>query len=253
MLYNNEMLPTLTVESSPRSINILLYKLLSLRRIEYLTVDRELKIKEISVKVQDFAYIHEEVGEGKDVRDSFPELIGLEGILEDIIEERQQDCQLKSISRVLEDGYYLYLNLYIFGYKGQANADRLIILCEDVTDSMGTQPTIVQAAKKTSIKGDNLAAAGDYIDKIINSLGDVLFVTGTSGQIKKVNQAAQQLFGYTESELIGKSISMITAEEELLRKVSQLPPALKSEYWPQSKSSLSNKNRFNADCCVFML
>ncbi|WP_223300837.1 diguanylate cyclase domain-containing protein [Oscillatoria nigro-viridis] len=222
-------------------MNILLYKLLSLRRIEYIAVDRELKIKEISLKVQDFAYIHEEAAEGKDVRDSFPELIGLEGILEGIIEEREQDFQLKSITRVLKDGSYLYLNLYIFGYKGQANGDRLIILCEDVTDSIAAQQSMVQAANENSIKADYLAATGDYIDKIINSLGDVLFVTGTSGKIKKVNQAAQQLFGYTESELIGKSISMITAEEELLRKVSQLPPALKSQYWPQVKVACQTK------------
>jgi hypothetical protein len=127
MLYNNEIVPTLTVESSPRSMNILLYKLLSLRRREYLAVARELKIKEISVKVQDFADIHEEVGEGKDLRDSFPELIGIEGLLEGIIEEREQEFQLKSITRVLKDGAYLYQDLYIFGYKEQATADRLII------------------------------------------------------------------------------------------------------------------------------
>ncbi len=241
MLYNNEILPTLTLESSPRSINILLDKLLSLRRMEYLAVDRELKIKEVSLKVQDFGYIHEKVAEGTDVREIFPELIGIEGILEGIIEEREQDFQLKSITRVLKDGSYLYLNLYIFGYKGQANGDRLIILCEDVTDSILAQQIMVQAAHENSIKVDYLAAAGDYIDKIINSLGDVLLVTSTSGKIKKVNQAAQQLFGYTEAELIGKSISMITTDEELLRKVSQLPPALKTEYWPQVKVACQTK------------
>ncbi|WP_333303265.1 MULTISPECIES: diguanylate cyclase [unclassified Microcoleus] len=209
--------------------------------MEYLAVDRELKIKEISLKVQDFSYIHEEVAEGKDVRDCFPELIGIEGILEGIIEEREQDFQLKSITRVLKNGSYVYLNLYIFGYKGQANADRLIILCEDVTDSIVAQQSMLQAANENSIKVDYLAATGDYIDKIINSLGDVLLVTATSGKIKKVNQAAQQLFGYTEAEFIGKSISMITTDEELLRKVSQLPPALKSEYWPQVKVACQTK------------
>ncbi|MEG4203703.1 diguanylate cyclase [Microcoleus sp. Pol7_A1] len=209
--------------------------------MEYLAVDRELKIKEISLKVQDFGYIHEEVAEGKDVRDCFPELIGIEGILEGIIEEREQDFQLKSITRVLKDGSYLYLNLYIFGYKEQANADRLIILCEDVTDSIVAQQSMVQAANENSIKVDYLAATGDYIDKIINSLGDVLLVTAPSGKIKKVNQAAQQLFGYTEAEFIGKSISMITTDEELLRKISQLPPALKSEYWPQVKVACKTK------------
>ncbi|MEG3879485.1 diguanylate cyclase [Microcoleus sp. herbarium7] len=229
------MLPTLSLESSPRSINILLYKLLSLRRVEYLVVDRELKIQEISLNVQDFADIPEEVGKGKDVRDSFPELIGIEGILENIIQKREQDFQLKSITRVLKSGSYLYLDLYIFGYTEQVNAERLMILCEDVTDSIASQQIMVQSANENSIKVDRLAADSDYIDKIINSLGDVLFVTATSGKIKKVNVAAQQLFGYTESELIGKSISMITADGELLRQVSQLPAALKSESWHQVK------------------
>lgn len=235
MLYNNKMLPTLSLESSPRSINILLYKLLSLRRVEYLVVDRELKIQEISLNIQDFADIPDEVGKGKDVRESFPELIGIEGILEDIIEQREQDFQLKSIARAIKGGSYLYLDLYIFDYTEQVKSERLMILCEDVTDSMKAQQIMVQSANENSIKFDHLAADSDYIDKIINSLGDVLFVTATSGKIKKVNLAAQQLFGYTESELIGKSISMITADGELLRQVSQLPPALKSESWHQVK------------------
>lgn len=235
MLYNNKMLPTLSLESSPRSINILLYKLLSLRRVEYLVVDRELKIQEISLNIQDFADIPDEVGKGKDVRESFPELIGIEGILEDIIEQREQDFQLKSIARAIKGGSYLYLDLYIFDYTEQVKSERLMILCEDVTDSMTAQQIMVQSANENSIKFDHLAADSDYIDKIINSLGDVLFVTATSGKIKKVNLAAQQLFGYTESELIGKSISMITADGELLRQVSQLPPALKSESWHQVK------------------
>ena len=235
MLYTNEMLPTLSLESSPRSINILLYKLLSLRRLEYLVVDRELKIQEISLNVQDFADIPEEVGKGKDVRDSFPELLGLEGILKDIFEEREEEFNLKSITRVLKDGSCLYLNLYIFGYTEPANIERLMILCEDVTDSIAAKQSILQAANENSIKVDYLAVANDYIEKIINSLGDILLVTATSGKIKKVNQAAEKLFGYAESELIGKSISMITTNEELLRQVSLPDPAPKSEFWHQVK------------------
>jgi hypothetical protein len=83
MLYNNEILPTLTVESSPRSLNILLSKLLSLRRREYLAVDRELKIKEISVKVQDFADIHEEVGRRKKPPDCLGWIAGANTFLQD--------------------------------------------------------------------------------------------------------------------------------------------------------------------------
>ena len=235
MLYNNEMLPTLSLQSGQRSIKFLLNKLLSLRRIEYLAVDRQLKIQETSLKVQEFADIPEQVEKGKDVRDSFPELIGMESVIDEIIEEKQPNFQLKSITRVLNDGSYLYLDLYIFGYKEKLNCERLIILCEDVTELVTARQSILQAAKENSIQVDCLSKARDYIDNIINSLGDALLVTAASGKIKKVNQFAQQLLGYSEPELIGKSISLITASAELLRQVSQLPPALKSESWHQVK------------------
>lgn len=233
MLYNNEMLPKLSLQGSPRSINILLYKLLSLRRLEYLAVDRQLNIQEISLKVQEFAEVPAAVKKGKDVRESFPELIGMEEILNDILEERQPNFQLKSIMRVLNNGAFLYLDLYIFGDREYQNYERIIIVYEDVTDSMAAHQSMVQHANENSIKLDYLATARDYIEKIINSLGDIVLVTSGSGKIKKVNQSAQLLFGYSESELIGQPISMITAGEELLRQFSQLPPALKSESWHQ--------------------
>jgi len=166
MLYNNEMLPTLSLQGSPRSINILLYKLLSLRRLEYLAVDRQLNIQEISLKVQEFAEVPAAVKKGKDVRESFPELIGMEEILEDILEEKQPDFQLKSIMRILDDGTFLYLDLYIFGYIEELKSERLMLVYEDVTDSMAAHQSMVQHANENSIKLDYLATARDYIEKI---------------------------------------------------------------------------------------
>ncbi len=241
MLYNNEMLPKLSLQISSQNINNLLDKLLSLRRIEYLAVDRDLKIQETSLNVQDFAQIPDELKQGKDVRDSFPELIGIEELLDDILEQRQPSFQLKSVTRVLNDGSYFYLDLYIFGQKEQLNPERLIIFCEDVTDTAALQQSMVQAANENSIKVDYLANARDYIDKILNSINDILLVTTQAGEIKKVNQSTQLLFGYTEAQLIGQPISMITADEELLRQVSQLPLELKNESWHQVKVACTTK------------
>ncbi len=235
------MLPKLSLQISSQNINNLLDKLLSLRRIEYLTVDRELKIQETSLNVQEFAEIPDEVEQGKDVRDSFPELIGIEELLDDILEQRQPSFQLKSVTRVLNDGSHFYLDLYVFAQKEQLNPERLIILCEDVTDTAALGQSMVQAANENSIKVDYLANARDYIDKIINSINDILLVTTQAGKIKKVNQSTQLLFGYTESQLIGQPISMITADEELLRQVSQLPLELKNESWHQVKVACTTK------------
>lgn len=233
MLYNNPIFSTTSLKSEPRNLNVLLNKLLSLRRIEYLAVDRQLKIQETSLKIKEFAERPEQVETGKDARDCFPELIGMESIINEIFEEKRQNFNLKSITRVLNDGSHLYLDLYIFSDREQPNGERLIIFCEDVTDSMAAKQNIVQAASESNIKVDYLSNARDYIDKIINLLGDVLLVTTASGTIKKVNQAARHLFGYTESELIGKSISAIAPNSELLSQFSQLPAEQKSELWHQ--------------------
>jgi diguanylate cyclase (GGDEF)-like protein/PAS domain S-box-containing protein len=235
MLYYNEMLSTLSVKSGQRSINVLLHKLLYWRRLEYVVVDREFKIQETSLKVQQFADLPDEVAQGKDVRAGFPELIGIEEILTNIIEEREQSFQLKASTRVLEDGSYLYFNLYVFGYKENKKNAKLAIVCENVTSSVTAHQILVQAANENSIIANSLATAHDYIYKVINSINDVLLVTTASGKIKKANLAAELLFGYSEVELIDKSISTITADEELLRQFSQLPPAMKSEYWHQVK------------------
>ncbi|MBE9185022.1 diguanylate cyclase [Microcoleus sp. LEGE 07076] len=241
MLYNDEILPPLSLRTCSKSIKNLLDKLLSLRRIEFVAVDRELKIQETSLNVQEFADIPNEIEKGKDVRDSFPELIGIEELLDDIIEQRQPSFQLNSVTRVLTDGSYLYLDLYIFGQKEQLKPERLIIFCENVTDTVSVQQSMVQAANENSIKVDYLANARDYIDQILDSINDILLVTTESGKIKKVNKSTQQLFGYTESELIDKPISMIAADEELLRQVSQLPPELKNESWHQVKVACTTK------------
>ncbi|MCW6050734.1 diguanylate cyclase [Lyngbya sp. CCAP 1446/10] len=241
MIYNSERLPKLSLQIGSQNINNLLDKLLSLRRIEYLAVDRQLKILETSLNVQELADIPDGVEKGKDLRDSFPELIGIEEVLDDILEQRQPIFQLKSVTKILTNGSYLYLDLYLFAQKNHLKPERLIVLWEDVTDTAALQQSMVQAANENSIKVNSLVSARDYIDKIVNSINDILLVTTEAGKIKKVNKSTELLFGYTQSELIGKPISMITADEELLRQVSQLLPELKNESWHQVKVACTTK------------
>jgi PAS domain S-box-containing protein len=54
--------------------------------------------------------------------------------------------------------------------------------------------------------------------QVINAITDALFITSNLGKIKKVNLAAQQLFGFSEEELINQPISLIIDEEQVLRR-----------------------------------
>jgi adenylate cyclase len=54
-----------------------------------------------------------------------------------------------------------------------------------------------------------LAAYKNYTEKVIAAMADALIVTNRLGEIKKVNRAALELFGYSKEELINQSISKI--------------------------------------------
>lgn len=54
------------------------------------------------------------------------------------------------------------------------------------------------------------------MEQVITSMADALLVTNNSGKIKKVNRAAQKLFGFEEKELINQPISLIIDEDELV-------------------------------------
>ncbi|MEH2236241.1 adenylate/guanylate cyclase domain-containing protein [Nostoc sp.] len=52
------------------------------------------------------------------------------------------------------------------------------------------------------------------MDQVITSIADALFITSNLGKIKKVNRAAQQLFGFSEEELINQPISLIIDDNQ---------------------------------------
>ncbi|MEG4942289.1 adenylate/guanylate cyclase domain-containing protein [Microcoleus sp. F4-D5] len=202
----------------------LLKKLLVPHHLEYLALDKDFLIQEISLKVQRFADSPEEVVAGNDVRIPFPELVGTEEILIDIFERRLPNFELKAIARVLENGLQLYFDMYIVEFSNDDNYQRLIIFFEDVTDRMGLEQTLVQATNEMNILLTTLAATNNYVEKIITSMAEVLLVTTATGKIKKVNQAAQDLFGYSESELVGQQIDALAAVGSSLPAVSQEGP-----------------------------
>jgi len=54
----------------------------------------------------------------------------------------------------------------------------------------------------------------NYLTSVLNSMSDAVLVTAPSGTIRQVNQAAVQLFGYSESELCGKEFKELIADGE---------------------------------------
>lgn len=197
-------------------MNSLLHKLYIPSHIEYLIINTDLIIVDISPRIHRFADAPEHIQIGQDARLSFPELVGSEAILEQIFTGQNHHFYLEGLARSTSDDTPLYIDLNF-----EPIGDKVIILMEDVTEIMILKQSLVQRANEAELLLSALTASEDYNKKIISSMGDALFVTTSSGRIKTINRAAQRLFEYSEDDLVGKPISLIIADQNFLFRASQ--------------------------------
>ncbi len=198
---------------------------------EYLTLDRNLLIREISFAAYNYADSGKDLSLGRDVRLAFPELTGIEYILIDILEGRRLSFELEGIARTSDldrHELYIYFDLYISRYQ-EFDENRLIIFFEDATERMALQQALAQRANEACLLVNSLTMSQNYIDRIIRSIADILIVTTASGLIKIVNKYSTDLFGYSQEELINSPISTIVNNEDFLQEVNYLSPRVPDE------------------------
>ncbi|MEH2421215.1 MAG: ATP-binding protein [Nostoc sp.] len=194
-------------------MNSLLTNLLSVCRIEYLIIDENFKILEMSLELNHFADISNEVQPGQDVRIAFPELEGLEDIFDAIRQGEQDNFELKGIRRSQDTAYPLYIDICITNnFQENSSRNPLIIVIKDTTERMVLEQSLFQGANEANLLLRNLKASKQYIDQIVTSIADALLVTTLSGKIKKMNLAAQVLLEYDEVELLGQSMTKVIRE-----------------------------------------
>lgn len=198
----------------------LVKKLLAPRRIEYLEVDKSLRVMDVSNNVERFADSPQKVRIGKDVRLGFPELFGVEELLIAVLEGEETTFELKGIARYSDPNFPLYFDIYaIDNEDDETSAKKLMLLFEDVTEKMVMEQTLVQRSNEATLLYNALERSKNYTDKIITSMADALIVTSITGEIKTVNKATEELFGYESNEIISAPISLIIKDDGFLSKV----------------------------------
>jgi PAS domain S-box-containing protein len=68
---------------------------------------------------------------------------------------------------------------------------------------------VAEAFNKMTVDLKQVTVSKNYVDKIIESMADMLIVVNSEGKIEKVNRATQDLLGYAEGDLIGKKADLI--------------------------------------------
>jgi PAS domain S-box-containing protein len=180
-------------------MNSIYKQILNLRQIEHFVLAPDLTIVEMSGKAAQFAEAIDLVGLGQNIQLGFPELVGTEAVIGEIINGRQSRFELKSILRVDRT---LYFDLRITRFDEQ----HLILSLDDVTERALLEQSLVQGANETNLLLSQITASQKYTQQIIHSMADALIVTTRLGNIKTVNPAAQTLLECQETELVGQSI-----------------------------------------------
>ncbi|MCF2148239.1 PAS domain S-box protein [Desmonostoc muscorum LEGE 12446] len=190
-------------------------------KFERLELDDNFYIIDTSDQVERFAHRPEEVTRGKDIRLSFPELIGLEDILKAILYGKQELFELQGIKRGSNQKSHVYIDIYIVAEQHEKFENRLILLIEDVTDKIVLKQQLAQQANEANLLSSALITCKSYMDQVITSMADAFLVTSNLGKIIKINHAAEELFGFTEEELINQPISLIIDDRVVIKAIYQ--------------------------------
>ncbi len=159
-------------------------------------------------KLQTVQSIHQLIG--LEIGDLFPELFGVEDLLSEVAKGIQQEFSIKSIGRSHGSNPPLYFDIYAIAHPTPSDENYLILFLEDVTDRMSLEQVLVQATNEKNLLIQDLESTKSQIHSIIASMTEILILVSESGYIQLVNSATVDLLGYSEKELIGHPLSILT-------------------------------------------
>ncbi|MEM7590550.1 MAG: PAS domain-containing sensor histidine kinase [Cyanobacteria bacterium P01_A01_bin.83] len=169
---------------------------------EYIICDRNFMVVQFSDDVPNYA--DGDILIGEDIRNSFPEVVGLEETCQEILSGQQENFSLETVSRHQESDQNLYFNLLITG-----QSEYLIILLTDVTAATLLQQASIQRINEVEIVLNKLQRFEYCTNKIIASMQDVLLITSPQGKIERINKSCTELFKQKKSELINQPINCL--------------------------------------------
>ena len=73
---------------------------------------------------------------------------------------------------------------------------------------------LAHALEKLRLNLSDHAATGRALDIMLDSMNDAVFVTSPDGLIKRVNVAATQLLGWSQSELLGRELAYVISDQD---------------------------------------
>lgn len=182
----------------------------SQEHLPYLLLDSNLQIQKFSAPLKEYTADFQDITVGDDVRGIFPELVGLEEICQNILENKQEKFILESVARESAENSILYFDICI-----QNLQDRLILFFVDVTELVQLRQSFVQKSNEAELTLNALKRFEYCTNKIIDTMGEILFITDTSGNIERANKAAEKILGYRRADFKTHNLKEIFDPENI--------------------------------------
>ena len=187
------------------------------QHIEYLIVDRELLLVEHSPNISRFFPPNQLLSRGQDLRELIPELFTYQQTLQNLLNCQQEHFYLPKINFNVTSN--IYFTIHITQHKLE-NRDRnyLIVFLEDITNYGNWEQSLLSTIDEYNLLHDSsqlwnqLAQSNYFYERILASMAEALIITSDTGAIQLVNQTAINLLGYTQAELVDRSINKIIAD-----------------------------------------
>lgn len=126
---------------------------LASQSIEYLSIDRDLIIQNISEGVVNYSDYPEFIKIGMPLQEGFPEFIGVEDILLKVITKEYESFELKGIARAANPNRPEYINFHVVNDESQQGGglekNRLFIFFENASEYMIYKQRFVQRENET--------------------------------------------------------------------------------------------------------
>ncbi len=165
---NHYLISDSVLQVFKKDISTILAGIISLHPIEYLILDQNLIIQKASPNVNRFLE-NQEVVIGKDVRNSLPELVGLETTISNILGGDLMNFYLQGIARETL-GQVSYHDIYIFVGVDQGNQERIVLILENVTEQMIIRQNLLQNANENSLLIISMTKRNDHIESLNRNL-----------------------------------------------------------------------------------
>lgn len=139
--------------------------------------------------------------------DVFPELIGLETEVDEILHNRKENLTLNTINRSVENE--IFFNLYLF--SDAENPGNAFIILEDITEGSLSLRMVQQKKNEMTLRNIELIRRGEFVANLLNTIPDPVFFKDSFGRYIGCNREFENLSGIQRINLEGKTSKMLFA------------------------------------------